>query len=225
MTFSIIKAREQDIPFLVDSVINAEKLDTNIISYCSLFNISEMLLKEQLLEAFQEKMGIIVWDINQWIVALDENGKAIAALAYWMENNLADSETQKFKYLSFLNKSNVNHPNFQVVFQALKKIQIARETNVIQLDFLYTKPQYQGKGIMSSLIKNVISRHPNNKFQIQVLQCNEKAKRLYEKLGFIEDICKTEIGLKHNNILADDTKFNLTYYGTKSNLFNTTRDI
>jgi GNAT superfamily N-acetyltransferase len=225
MKFSIIKARDQDIPFLVDSVINAEKLDTNIISYCTLFNINERVLKEQIKEAFQESMGIIVWDINQWLVAVDEKGNAIAALAHWIENILLDSETQKFKYLSFLNKSNLNNPNFEIVFQALKKIQIHREANVCQFDFLYTKPEFQGKGIMSSLIKNAISHHPNSKFQIQVLECNDKAKRLYEKLGFIQDICKTEKGLKQNNILADDTKINLTYHGTKPDLFKTTRDI
>lgn len=51
------------------------------------------------------------------------------------------------------------------------------------LAHIYIKPEYQGRGIGTEIIKNDISEH--DKILLQVMKSNPRAKKLYESLGFV----------------------------------------
>jgi len=213
MKFSIRQAKISDVDFLIESMIHAEKFDTDIVSYCTLFEISQPIFVEQVKIAFIDGLDIFPWDCKHWLVATNEKGKLIAAMASWNEPEFMGTETKKFQFLCYLNKSKVQDSQFQHRFDLLKKMDIPREPNYIQLDFLYTHHDYRGKGIMSNMIKHVITKHLGSQFQIQVLGGNEIAKRLYERMGFVENKHIHLKGIKANRLLADDIKINMLLNG------------
>ena len=72
---------------------------------------------------------------------------------------------------------------------------------LIEINQIFIHPEYQGKGIGSFIIKDIINKGINIKKPIilQVLKSNEKAIKLYQKLGFIEyEDTKTHLLLKYN---------------------------
>ncbi len=214
MRYLIRKAEKTDIQFLVDCVINSERIHTDVISYCGLFNITEEELRRQIILAFNEEMSVFVWDIDQWLVMLTEDKKNIAALAVWVESTEFNSETQKFQFLSYLNKSKIRDGEFISRFEAIKKLYIPRDIGLVQLDFLYTQPEYRGQGLMTELIEFVFNKYANKSFQIQVLGSNVPAIKLYKKLTFETNIVLTSPGTQEAKLMADDTKLNMIKHGT-----------
>ncbi len=215
MKYKIRKAEINDIPFLIQSVFQSEKIGTDIISYCTLFDIPENTLSEQLNEAFIEDFEILPWSLNHWYVSVNERDTPIAALAYWREPEISNSEIQKFQYLSFINKNKVTQPDFMNRYDLLKQIAINREPNHYQFDFLFTEDEYRGQGIMFNMMNVLINESSSSNFQIQVLESNSKAKKLYERIGFVENKRITLSGLKEKKLLADNTKINMVFYGKK----------
>jgi ribosomal protein S18 acetylase RimI-like enzyme len=215
MTFKIRKAESKDIPFLIQSIFQSEKIGTDIISYCTLFDIDENTLNEQLTEAFIEDYKILPWNLKNWYVSENEIESPLAALAFWLEPENSNSEIQKFQYLSFVNKSKVAKPEFTHRYDLLKQVAINREPNHYQFDFLYTKIEFRGQGIMLKMMKDLITQSASSNFQIQVLKSNSNAKKLYERIGFVENKRITLNGLKENKLLADNTKINMFFYGKK----------
>jgi len=213
MNFFIRKADSSDIPFLVKAVIHAEKLHTDIISYCTLFSISEAEFADQVQLAFDEEIGVPAWDFQNWSVATNERNTPLAAIAHWKEAGGRGSESQKFQFLSMINKSKVNENQVKGQFELLQQLGIPRIVGFIQLDFLFTDSYWRGKGIMSKLIKNIFQNFPNETFQIQVLGVNENAIQLYNKLGFKENERRNVEGLKEKRLMADDVKINMINHG------------
>lgn len=54
------------------------------------------------------------------------------------------------------------------------------------VEFVATSAEYRGKGVASSIISNIFEATPYNEYVLEVADTNEKAVRLYEKLGFFE---------------------------------------
>lgn len=213
MNYNIRIATTNDIPFLVESVIEAEKAGSDIISYCSLFNINQQKLSEIINNAFTDEVGVVVWDVNTWIVLEDSQGNTIAGLASWIESDNLASEKQKFQYLNYVLRPDLNDKDFKTKISQLQKGALPRNKNSRQLDFLYTNPNFRGKGIMKMLIGYAINNCSESCLQLQVLSSNYSAIKLYEKMGFIEERRLTCNGLKSKGLLADDTKICMTYYG------------
>lgn len=58
---------------------------------------------------------------------------------------------------------------------------------VIQFEDIYIKEKYRSLGIGKQYIQSVIRNHPEAKrFRLEVAKGNLRAKKLYEKLGFID---------------------------------------
>lgn len=58
--------------------------------------------------------------------------------------------------------------------------------NILALDEIYIKKEHRSKGIGTDFIKYVIKNKLNNSvgLQLEVTESNDKARKLYEKLGF-----------------------------------------
>jgi len=65
---------------------------------------------------------------------------------------------------------------------------IETESN-IDINQIFILPKYQNKGIGGKIIKDIMDKGINNNkvLNLQVLKCNKKAQKLYEKLGFMFD--------------------------------------
>lgn len=54
------------------------------------------------------------------------------------------------------------------------------------VEFVATSTEYRSKGVASSIINHIFETTPYNEYVLEVADTNEKAVRLYEKLGFSE---------------------------------------
>jgi len=65
-------------------------------------------------------------------------------------------------------------------------LKIIETKETIDINQILILPEYQGKGIGSKIINDIIKngKDRNKTICLQVLKCNENAKRLYIKLGF-----------------------------------------
>ena len=63
-----------------------------------------------------------------------------------------------------------------------------KETVEIEIHQIFILPKYQNKGIGSKILIDIINtgKNEHKPIKLQVLKSNNKAKKLYEKLGFIE---------------------------------------
>ena len=69
----------------------------------------------------------------------------------------------------------------------------------IEIDKIFILPKYQNRGIGSKILAKIIDIGKNKKIpiELQVLKVNIKAKKLYDKLGFLEyDQTDTHIKMK-----------------------------
>jgi ribosomal protein S18 acetylase RimI-like enzyme len=60
--------------------------------------------------------------------------------------------------------------------------------NIINIDELYIEKKYRSKGIGTDFIKYLVSSNLNTSvaIQLEVLSTNNKARKFYEKIGFLK---------------------------------------
>ena len=58
------------------------------------------------------------------------------------------------------------------------------EDNTFEIGNICIKPEYQNKGIGTAVLKEIIFENKERDVKLQVLKINEKAIKLYKKIGF-----------------------------------------
>ena len=58
------------------------------------------------------------------------------------------------------------------------------ENNTFEIGNICIKPKYQNKGIGTAILKEIIFENKGKNIKLQVFKINERAIKLYEKMGF-----------------------------------------
>ena len=58
------------------------------------------------------------------------------------------------------------------------------ENNTFEIGNICIKPEYQNIGIGSAILKEIIFENKGKNIKLQVFKINERAIKLYEKMGF-----------------------------------------
>ncbi len=66
-----------------------------------------------------------------------------------------------------------------------------KDNNTFEIGNICVKLEYQNKGIETAVLKEIIFEHKEQNIKLQVFKINEKAIKLYEKMGF-EKVNETE---------------------------------
>jgi len=68
-------------------------------------------------------------------------------------------------------------------------LKIIETDEIVDINQLFILPEYQNKGIGGKILNDIMENGINNnkRINLQVLKCNKKAQKLYEKLGFMID--------------------------------------
>lgn len=184
----IRSATADDISFLVDAVIEAEKSGTDKFSYTTLFNLSEGDVRKYITNIFEEEINNLEFSVSSFIIAEHEN-KIVAAVAGWLEgkneNNLTSS-ILKANLICYC------FPRESIVFansknDIIKGTHIEREIDKYQIEFVYTLKEYRGNNLFGTILKAHKERCRNllcNNIQIHVFSNNESVIRYYQKIGF-----------------------------------------
>ena len=184
----IRRATLDDVDFLVDTIVAAEKSGTDNFGLAKLFELSEGEMRTYIKAMLDEEIDGCEFSVSSFIVAeVDE--KVVAAFAGWIEGQNEDALP------SSILKSNLvgyclpveNVKKSQSKSEIVRPLQIEREDGTYQLEYSYTLPEYRGRGILGKIIeaheKKAVSSNVK-KIQVHVFDNNPSAIKSYEKKGF-----------------------------------------
>ena len=187
--YLIRKAEIGDIEFITDTIIAAEKSNSNKLGLALLFGLQEDHVRLLIINMLKEEIDGCEYSMNNYLVVENEEN-VVAAIAGWIEN-YDDTMPSEF-YKSNLISYTFPKENFKILAEKsemLKNLSIGREKNCLQLEYLFVNKNHRTRLLELKLIE----RHINNslqvfpslpKVQIQVFSNNKNAIRLYEKIGF-----------------------------------------
>ena len=210
MDINIRQATEADKDFLIESIIEAEKSGSDMISDCAIFSITEDDFRTALSSMLDEDMEGQELNISGFLIA-EVDGEKAAALNTWVENasGMSSSMIKSNLLMYFLDRQAII--NAAPAMALMNEVNIHRDSNALQIESVYTAEKYRGLGLTSKLINEHIrlkqaAAVPFNKVQVILLKNNEAAQKAYQKAGFAivaEKHCTNPAIL---NLMPCDTK-------------------
>jgi len=188
-TYILRKATQNDIGFLTEVVIAAEKSNSNKLSYATLFGVSEEQAKQHIAAMFDEEIEGCELSFESFVIA-EHDGKPVAAFGAWIEG--VDDETP-----SKILKSNLIGYTFgreaveflKTKAHIIKDLITEREPNTLQFEYLFVSDAHRGKNLSNGIIQKLEElakeRYPQlHKAQVQLYANNASAIKVYERNGF-----------------------------------------
>ncbi len=183
----IRQATEDDIDFVCEAIFESEKSNSQVISSCNIFGITEVRFKEILQDVLLEDIGFYDYYLSGFLIA-ELNGEYIGALGSWLEggdNNPSGiiKATILFQYLD-KSKMDVINRNANIV----RGLTLPREAGALQLEHGYTREKFRRKGVFLRLTKEIIkinfAKYSFNKVQGILFKDNYKSLNANLKFGF-----------------------------------------
>ncbi len=201
-------ATHSDLPFILESIVESEKSGDAIFPYSTAFNLNIPEFSQIIMNIFDEEIPEQAWHLEHWHILEDSEGHTAAALSAWIESqNGQKSDFLKAQILKyFLPKE---WELAQEKLNILSSVSIPRKNGYVQLEHLYTHPDFRGKGYMKSLIQHVMNAYPDCSYEIQVLKSNVNAVSLYEYMGFSVNDTQCNDDLQRLSLLSGNCKLQL----------------
>ncbi len=208
--FFFRNASINDVPFLVDTIIEAEKSGTDTLTYNTIFGLTEEETKKYISEMLLEEVDGCELSISSFLVA-EKNGQIVASVGAWIEGFEGVSSTVlKGNLLSFILPK-------RCIERAVALYDIVHELHIeyipysIQIGLVYVRPDFRGMNLAGSLIDKQIARLSQNREVIsgafvQVFGNNLAAIRAYEKASFKVQSIKESSMEKLSNYMPSNKK-------------------
>ena len=187
--YLIRRAVKNDIPFLANTVIAAEKGRSDKLSFSTLFNVSEDRAKELIMAMFEEEIDGCELSVSSFLV-VEHEGEVVAALGSWIECFEGSMPSAILKSnLIFHTYENESIEFFKTVSHISKDIFMDREPLALQYEYIYISPAHLGKGLDTELFKKgeelALAKYPGlKKAQSQLFKNNILAVIVLKKKGF-----------------------------------------
>jgi len=187
--YLIRKASSKDIPFVVKTIVEAEKSMTQKIGIAKLFDISELELTNYLTQILEIETQGCEFSLNSFFIAEFDN-QAVAAFGGWVE------ATDKTKSSAFLKSNLINYvfPKEKTklsnnIISLFAEIQIDREPNTYQLEYSFVAENHRGKKLIQQLmlehLKFAKPLNANVKYaHLQVFENNPTIIKMHQQTGF-----------------------------------------
>lgn len=187
-SYIIRKAQDTDRQFILEAIIAAEAGGKGPLPWCALFDLSEAEYQIILGDILDEEIEGQEWCVSQFYIA-SYNGKSIAALSAWEEGRAGQQSSMLMSTLVYHFITNEKRIAAQEKMKLYSEIRIDRTPHALQLESIYTHPEFRGKSLASHLIQEVIQRFQPEfpeikKAEIILSGSNVSARRAYEKIGF-----------------------------------------
>jgi hypothetical protein len=188
-SYTIRKATIDDVTFLTEVIISAEKSLTNTLGLAAFFEISEKQLKEYIISMLEQEIDGCEFSISSFFVACDMD-KPIAALGGWIEGYFdgMPSSILKANLLGYtFPKENILKA--QAKLAIIKDIQYDREVGAYQLEYSYVDNAHRGNRLTQQLMK-VHLNHAKElnpsiiKAQLQPFENNEIIIQVHQRSGY-----------------------------------------
>lgn len=187
--YNIRNATINDVDFIIDAIIEAEKSGSNKLSYSTIFNLTETEVREIIRSMLLEEIDGCEFSISNYIIA-EKNNELAGTIGAWVEKKESPSFIVKSNLLGYY------LPKESLKF-ALEESKIASELVIehvigaLSLVVVYVNPNHRGKNLFKILTDEHIKKHHGIKeLAIQVMANNTYAIRSYERYGFKKYIAK-----------------------------------
>lgn len=181
-------ATTDDIPFLVETVIQAEKSNTGVCGLANHFGVTEEELRGYLTQMFEEEVDGCELSVSSFFVA-EYEGKVVAASGGWLEGANEDglpSSILKSNLFQFIMPKEAilkARENTEIT----RELSIEREQGAYQFEYSYVVPEHQGQMLTQTLGEKHLERvrsfvPPVKKIQIHSFASN-KAVLLSNKIA------------------------------------------
>lgn len=186
--FIIRRATIDDIEFLIDTIVAAEKSGSDHFGLAKFFELSENEMRDYIKAMLDEEIEGCEFSVSSFMVA-EDNGRVVSAFAGWVEGQNDD------ELPSAILKSNLvgyclpvdNVKKSQRKADIVRPLQIEREEGMYQLEYSYTLSEYRGKGVLGLIVEaheqEAVAKGIK-KMQVHVFDNNPAAIKSYEKKGF-----------------------------------------
>jgi ribosomal protein S18 acetylase RimI-like enzyme len=210
MKITVRNAKLSDIPFLVETIIEAEKSGTSILSYTTIFGLEENEAKKYIGLMLEEEIDGCELSVSSFLVADIEN-KSVGAVCAWVEGkDGVSSSTLKGNLLRFT----LPQKCFRTITELnnlIKELHIDYVTNTIQIGLVYITKEARGTGLVQRLllekIEQLKTENPHiQEAYVQVFGNNLAAIKAYEKVGFSTIQSKTSNSTEILNYLPSNNK-------------------
>jgi ribosomal protein S18 acetylase RimI-like enzyme len=182
------QATANDISFLVETIVEAEKSGTEILSYSTIFGLTEEESRKYISKMFLEDIDGCELSISSFLIA-EQNGKIAASVGAWIEGSEGiPSNVLKGNLLNYTLPKKCIELAISLN-SLLSESHIEYIPNTIQIGVVYVAPGYRGMNLVSVLIEKQISlltkKHPTvSEIYVQVFGNNLPAIKAYEKANF-----------------------------------------
>lgn len=208
--FVIRNATIKDVPFLVDTIIEAEKSGTDKLSYSTIFGLTEEEVKKYLTAMLNEEIDGCELSISSFLVA-EQNGEIAAALSAWIEGLTGiPSAILKGNLLNYIlpNECFVKAASINSI---IREIHIEYTQNSIQIGAGYVSKEFRGNNLLGILNSEIIERlaraNPDvSEVYAQIFGCNVPSIKTYEKASFKLIMVKEASNKEIINYLPSDKK-------------------
>ncbi len=185
---NIVPSATSDIDFITTAVFAAVKSGTDILTYSTLFEKSE----EELLPLFKEMIkedieGQELW-LSGFLLAEEYDGTPAATCCAWIEGEKGPSSMLTAQLLSFTLGTETYKKALEKQ-EVIESMRIDRAEGAVQIEHVYTAPNYRGRGLAARVIEKQIELYkfiqPEiQKAQIILFKTNQNALNAYTNMGF-----------------------------------------
>jgi hypothetical protein len=177
-----------DVPFLVDTIIEAEKSGTDILTYSTIFGLSESESRKYIAEMLLEGVDGCELSISSFLI-VESNGRIVGALSGWVEgiNNISSTQLKGNLLSSTLPIESIKRA--LNLTSLLNEIYIAYIPGSIQKGAGYIIKEFRHKSLFSiltyKLIEHLLESSPNiSEAYTQIYGSNISAIKANEKADF-----------------------------------------
>ena len=186
--YTIRVASSADIDFLAEAIMAAEHSGTEGAGLAMLFDLTSEQAVDLVVRMLEEEIDGCELSVSSFLIAC-VGTEPVVAVGGWVEGRAEDMP-------SSLLKSNLIGFTFPKESMealaghrgAVRGIQIERERDALQIEYVYVRQEHRGNDLAGQLIKAHIDCTKGDadlrKAQVQVFADNVAAIRSYERLGF-----------------------------------------
>jgi ribosomal protein S18 acetylase RimI-like enzyme len=181
--YTIRKATLNDVDFIIEAIIEAEKSGSEKLSYSTVFNLSESELRKIFRLMLLEEIDGCEFSLSSYLIAETEN-EIVGTIGAWVEDKANPSSFIKSNLLSyFLPNSSMQYARQEA--KVTSELIIDHVEGVLTLVIVYVSPAHRGHHIFELLANEHIKKNDGVKeLALQVMSNNHNAIRAYERYGF-----------------------------------------
>lgn len=171
--YIIRPATANDIDFLVETVIQAEKSSTGNCGLANYFDVTEEEMRDYLTKMFEEEVDGCEFSLSSFIV-IEYEGKVVAAMGGWLEGDNEDEmpssllKSNLLMYVMPKEKIIKSQENAAIT----KELSIEREWRTYQLEYSYVIPEHQGQFLVQDLMTAHINKANNYNGEVKKMQAH-----------------------------------------------------